>query len=47
MGICLSCTCRKRSGTVKNLVSGAVSAEPDEDVRLCISVPLTDVALDL
>jgi ferredoxin len=47
MGICLSCTCRKRSGTVKNLVTGAVSAELDEDVRLCISVPLTDVALDL
>ena len=47
MGICLSCACRKRSGTVKNLVTGAVSAEPDEDVRLCISVPLTDVALDL
>ncbi len=47
MGICLSCTCRKRTGTVKNLVDGAVSAEPDEDVRLCISVPLTDVALDL
>jgi stearoyl-CoA 9-desaturase NADPH oxidoreductase len=47
MGICLSCTCRKRSGTVKNLVTGAISAEPDEDVRLCISVPLTDVVLDL
>lgn len=47
MGICLSCTCRKRTGTVKNLLTGAVSTEPDEGVRLCVSVPLTDVALDL
>jgi ferredoxin-NADP reductase len=47
MGICFTCSCRKRSGTVKNLVTGALSAEPDEVVRLCISLPLTDVALDL
>ncbi len=47
MGICRSCTCRKQSGTVKNLLTGEISAEPDEDVRLCISVPISDVTLDL
>jgi ferredoxin-NADP reductase len=47
MGICHSCTCRKRSGAVKNLLTGMITTEPDEDVRLCISVPVSDVALDL
>src|SRR5205809_1409796 len=47
MGICRSCTCRKQSGAVKNLLTGEISAEPDEDVRLCISVPISDVTLDL
>jgi len=46
-GICYSCTCRKRSGIVQNLSTGAISSEPDEDVRLCITVPLSDVTLDL
>jgi ferredoxin-NADP reductase len=46
-GICFSCACRKRSGIVRNLSTGAVSSEPDEDVRLCVSVPLSDVTLDL
>jgi ferredoxin len=47
IGICHTCTCRKRSGTVQNLVSGAVSSEPDEDIQLCISNPRSDVELDL
>ena len=47
MGICHSCTCRKQGGAVKNLLSGAISAEPDEDIRLCVSVPVSDVTLDL
>lgn len=46
-GICFSCACRKRSGTVRNLSSGALSSEPDEEIRLCISTPMSDVTLDL
>ncbi len=46
-GLCFSCTCRKRSGVVRNITTGALSSEPDEDIRLCISVPLSDVTLDL
>jgi len=47
MGICHSCTCRKRSGTVRNLITGAISDAPDEDIQLCISVPHSDVELSL
>ena len=47
MGICHTCTCRKLAGPVRNLRTGAVSAEEDEDIQLCISVPAGDVALDL
>jgi hypothetical protein len=47
MGICHTCTCRKRAGAVRNLQTGEVSAEPDEDIQLCISAPAGDVALDI
>lgn len=47
MGICHTCTCRKRAGAVRNVLTGAVSSEDDEDIQLCISVPAGDVALDL
>lgn len=46
-GICFSCTCRKRSGVVRNISDGTLSSEPNEDIRLCISAPLSDVTLDL
>jgi len=42
-GICHSCRYHKRSGTVKNLLTGEVSAEPDELIQLCISAACTDV----
>ncbi|MGZ3405873.1 MAG: ferredoxin reductase [Polyangia bacterium] len=47
MGICKSCLCTKRAGAVRNLVTGAVSSEPDEEIQLCISVPLSDLELGL
>ena len=47
MGICHTCTRRKISGTVRNLVTGAVSTGPDEDVQICVSVPVGDVDLAL
>jgi ferredoxin-NADP reductase len=45
MGICHSCTCRKTSGAVRNLITGAVSTAGEEDVQICVSVPLGDVEL--
>jgi ferredoxin-NADP reductase len=47
MGICHTCTCRKTAGAVKNILTGEVSDEEDEDIQLCISVPAGDVALEL
>jgi stearoyl-CoA 9-desaturase NADPH oxidoreductase len=47
MGICHTCTCRKAAGPVRNLLTGEISDEEDEDIQLCISVPAGDVALEL
>jgi ferredoxin-NADP reductase len=47
MGICHTCTCRKTGGTVRNLVSGEVSSADDENIQICVSVPVGDVELDL
>jgi ferredoxin-NADP reductase len=47
MGICHSCTCRKVSGTVKNLLTDEISSGPDESIQLCVSAPLSDLVIDL
>ena len=47
IGICRSCQCVKRSGTVENLLTGEVSSAPNELIRICISSARSDVALDL
>jgi stearoyl-CoA 9-desaturase NADPH oxidoreductase len=47
MGICHTCTCRKTAGTVRNLVSGEVSSADEEDIQICVSVPVGDVELGL
>ncbi len=46
MGICQSCRCRKISGPVRNLVTGIVSHEPNEEIQLCISTAEDDLVLD-
>jgi ferredoxin-NADP reductase len=47
MGICHTCTCRKAAGSVRNVLTGEVSGEEDEDIQLCVSVPAGDVALEI
>ncbi len=47
MGICHTCTCRKAAGAVRNLRTGEISDEENEDIQLCISAPAGDVALEL
>jgi len=47
MGICHTCTRRKTCGVVRNLTTGAVSTAPDEDVQICVSVPVGDVEIAL
>ncbi|MCF6379746.1 ferredoxin reductase [Nocardioides KLBMP 9356] len=47
MGICFSCTARKTEGTVRNVLSGAESSLPDEDIQICVSAPVGDCVVDL
>ena len=47
MGICFSCTSRKTEGTVRNVLTGAESSQPDEDIRICVSSPVGDCSVDL
>jgi ferredoxin-NADP reductase len=47
MGICHTCTRRKTSGAVKNLITGAVSTADEEDVQICVTAPVGDVTLAL
>jgi stearoyl-CoA 9-desaturase NADPH oxidoreductase len=47
MGICNTCSCRKTAGTVRNVLTGALSGATEEQIRICVSVPVGDVALDL
>jgi ferredoxin-NADP reductase len=46
-GICHTCTCRKTVGSVRNVVTGGLSGPSEEDIQICISVPVGDVELDL
>lgn len=47
MGICHACTCRKTSGVVMNLTTGAVSSADADDIQICVSVPVGDVEIAL
>ncbi len=47
MGICNTCRCRKTAGTVRNVITGEISTAREEQIRICVSVPLGDVTLEL
>jgi len=47
MGICHTCTRKKISGPVKNLITGAVSTAPGENIEICVTAPCGDVQIDL
>jgi ferredoxin len=47
VGICHTCTCRKRSGRVRDVRSGELSSAEEASIQLCVSVPAGDVELDL
>ncbi|AQZ35132.1 ferredoxin [Pseudomonas sp. LPH1] len=46
-GICATCTCTLLAGTVRDLRSGELFAEPMQPIRLCVSAPHGDVEIDL
>ncbi len=47
MGISHSCTRFKKSGAVRNLITGAVSTADGEDIQICVTAPVGDVAIEL
>lgn len=47
MGICHTCTRRKTRGAVRNVVTGAVSTADQEDIEICVTVPVGDVDIRL
>lgn len=47
MGICHSCTCRKTVGRVRDTRTGRISEAGEEDIQICVSVPMGSVALDI
>lgn len=44
-GICRTCQCSKRSGTVRNLLTGEISGPGEALIQLCISTPHSAVEL--
>jgi stearoyl-CoA 9-desaturase NADPH oxidoreductase len=47
MGICFTCTKVKTSGCTRNVLTGETHTDPDQEIQLCISAPVGDVAIDL
>jgi ferredoxin-NADP reductase len=47
MGICHTCPRRLAAGTVRNALTGELTSDPNVDVRICVSVPVGDVEIDL
>lgn len=47
MGICRTCVCTKHEGVVQALDTGALDAENESALRLCVSRARTDLTLDL
>lgn len=47
MGICNTCACGKREGLSRNLKNGGDTAEPESNLRICISSAQSDMTLDL
>ncbi|MCD6060662.1 MAG: putative Flavodoxin reductase (ferredoxin-NADPH reductase)putative [Moraxellaceae bacterium] len=46
-GICRTCTCRKLAGKVRDIRTGEISGDGEEDIAICVTVPVTPVTLDL
>lgn len=47
MGVCNTCAVKKLHGAVRHVISGEVSANTDETIKVCVNVPVGDVAVDL
>lgn len=46
-GICRTCTCRKLAGQVRDIRTGELSGTGEEDIAICVTVPVTAVTIEL
>lgn len=46
-GICRTCTCRKTAGQVRDIRTGELSGTGEEDIAICVTVPVTPVTIEL
>ncbi|WP_209063605.1 iron-sulfur cluster-binding domain-containing protein [Endozoicomonas sp. G2_2] len=47
MGVCFACSCTKTAGRVRDLRTGEVSGDGEEDIQICVSAPMGSVSLDI
>lgn len=47
MGICQTCRCKKLAGVTKDIRTGEISSDANVEIKLCVSVPVGDVSIDL
>jgi ferredoxin-NADP reductase len=47
MGVCNTCALKKNSGAVRHVVTGEISADTDETIKICVQVPVGDVNVAL
>ncbi|WP_293783155.1 ferredoxin reductase [uncultured Aeromicrobium sp.] len=47
MGVCNTCAVKKLHGAVRHVISGEIGANTDETIKVCVQVPVGDVAVDL
>ncbi len=47
MGICYTCKCKKKSGQVRNVITGEVSSADEEVIQICISAPVSNVEIEI
>ncbi|MFH5227165.1 ferredoxin reductase [Antrihabitans spumae] len=47
MGICFSCVRRKDTGVTRNVMTGDLCSDNETSIKLCVSVPVGDVSVDL
>lgn len=47
MGVCNTCSCTKKEGVVRNVLTGEIDDTPNARIRICVSEPLSAVTLDI
>lgn len=47
IGVCYQCVCQKKSGVVRDIRTGLLSGDGEEQIQLCVSVPQSMVSVRL